>query len=60
MRSVLFGLLQAVGAVAALAGLYLLTGLALTLLVGGTMLCAAALLAEILATAGPRTTELED
>jgi len=37
MRSVLFGLVQLAGGVAALAGLYLLVGLAWTLLAGGVV-----------------------
>jgi hypothetical protein len=53
MRSVLFGLLQLAGGVAALAGLYLLVGLAWTLLVGGAVALAGFTLLEMLAAPRP-------
>lgn len=46
MRSLLLGLLQLVGLAVALAGLYILAGLAWVLLVGGLAVVATATLAE--------------
>lgn len=47
LRSVLFGLVQLAGGVAALVGLYLLAGLEWSLLLGGVVVAALATLAEL-------------
>lgn len=52
MRSVLFGLLQAAGALAAIAGTYLLLGLPWTLVIAGTLTTGVLTAAEIM---GART-----
>lgn len=53
MRPVLFGLLQLVGALGAAAGVYLLLGLAWSLVIVGTVALVLATVAEHLATRPP-------